>query len=272
MVTTPLARAVVCLQGAHVLEFQPTGQPPILFLSAASAFSPGKAIRGGVPVIFPWFGPRDGVPGAPMHGFARTSEWELETVDSDRGLVTIVLRLSASEMTRAQWPHEFMLRHRITIGDRLTMDLEVENAGVEPFDFEEALHTYLGVEDVREVAVNGLSGVDYVDKTEALARKTEGSEPIKIIGETDRVYLHTTSTCEVADPLLHRRLIVEKSGSHTTVVWNPWIAKARAMADFGEDEWPRMICIETANAGDNAITLHPGEKHVMRAVISATAG
>ncbi len=264
-ITSPLARAAVYLHGAHVTDFQPAGSEPALFLSEKSTFAAGKPIRGGVPIIFPWFGPRAGHSDAPMHGFARTSEWEIETLDSTGGIVTIVLRLSASEATRAPWNHDFILRHRITIGAELTMELEVENTGGEPFQFEEALHTYLAVSDVRAVSVSGLDGVEFIDKTDALARKTQDVAPIKITAETDRVYLDTTSTCEIADPQRQRQIAVEKSGSNTTVVWNPWIAKAKAMADFGDDEWPRMLCIETANAGENAVTLAPGERHVMMA-------
>ena len=269
-VSTPLCEAEVYLQGAHVAHFKSHGEEPFLFLSAASHFAPGKPIRGGVPVIFPWFGPRAGRADSPAHGFARTRPWQVEALAADdTGTVTLILRLDADETTRALWPHDFILRHRITFGAQLTMQLEVENTSGEPFQFEEALHTYLAVADVREIGITGLEDTGYLDKVDAFARKQQTAGPIRITGETDRVYLHTRTTCVLDDPKLARRITIEKSGSDTTVVWNPWIAKAKAMADFGDDEWPAMLCIETANAGESAITLAPGAVHTMRATLSA---
>ena len=269
-ISTALCEAEVYLNGAHITHFKRTGCEPLLFLSAASHFAPGKPIRGGVPVIFPWFGASTGRPDSPAHGFARTLPWEVESLTADKlGAIALTLRLDASDATRAHWPHEFVLRHRITFGVQLDMQLEVENLSAVPIQFEEALHTYLAVSDVREVSVTGLEDTAYLDKVDAMQRKQQGAEPIRIVGETDRVYLNTRTACVLDDPGLSRRIVVEKSGSDTTVVWNPWIAKAKAMADFGDDEWPAMMCIETANAGDSAITLAPGAAHTMRATISA---
>lgn len=267
-IATPLATAELFLHGAHLTHFQPTGAAPVLFMSAASYFASGKAIRGGVPVIFPWFGGRADQPTAPAHGFARTLPWEVESLSSSDGqTVQVVLRLESDDTTRSVWPHDFILRHRITIGAHLEMALEVENTSDREFQFEEALHTYLNVGDVRETQTTGLEGAEYVDKVAGGERKREGAEPIRITGETDRVYLGTETACVVNDPVLQRKLVVEKSGSKATVVWNPWIAKSRALADFGDEEWPRMLCIETANTAGFAVTLAAGARHVMRAVI-----
>lgn len=268
-IRTSLAEAHIYLHGAHVTHFQPRGAAPVLFMSARSHFAPDKPIRGGVPLIFPWFGPRAGQAHAPAHGFARTTEWQVESlaIDSDE-TVTAVFQLEASEPTRAAWPHDFRLRFRVAVGRALTMTLETENTGPAPFTFENALHTYFAVSDVRETSTTGLEGADYVDKVDNFQRKKQGAEPIRITQETDRVYMNTRTTCAFEDPGLKRRVIVEKSGSQTTVVWNPWIAKAAAMPDFGDDEWPRMLCIETANTGANAVTLAPGAEHTMRALIS----
>ncbi len=265
---TPLCTAEIYLQGAHVARFQAAGAEPLLFLSTASHFTPGRPIRGGVPVIFPWFGPRAGRPDSPAHGFARTLPWEVEALASDdRGTVSLILRLDSDEATRAHWPHDFSLRHKITLGARLDLQLELENVSAAPFQFEEALHTYLAVADVRAIGITGLEDTAYLDKVDGGQRKMQDAEPIRITGETDRVYMNTTTACVLDDPKLARRITVEKSGSETTVVWNPWIAKAQAMADFGDDEWPTMMCIETANAGESAITLAPGAMHTMRATI-----
>ena len=269
-VSTRLCNAEVWLHGAHVTHFQRAGEEPLLFLSAASHFAHGKPIRGGVPVIFPWFGPRAGRSDSPAHGFARTLPWDVEALASDeRGNVSLTLRLDSSDATRAHWPHEFILRHRIAFGAKLDMEMEVENSSAAPVEFEEALHTYLSVSDVRNVSVTGLENTAYLDKVDALQRKMEAAEPIRITGETDRIYLNTRTTCVLDDPGLSRRIVVEKSGSDATVVWNPWIAKAKAMSDFGDEEWPAMLCIESANTGESAITLSPGATHTMRATISA---
>jgi len=280
-VQTERAVAHIYLAGAHVARFAPRiateeADPAlngVLFLSTSSHFAEGKAIRGGVPVIFPWFGPRDGKPGAPMHGFARTSLWQLETSRFDpAGFVEIVLRLESSAATLAAWPHSFVLRHIIRVDATLTMSLQVENNGPEPFTFEEALHTYLAVADVRNVTVDGLQGCDYLDKTDGGARKHEASSRIRFEGETDRVYLNTQGRCTVNDAEGKRCLVVDKSSSATTVVWNPWSAKAAALADLGNDEWPHFVCIETANAAENRITLAPGKMHMMTATIMCRSG
>ena len=238
-------------------------------MSAASHFARAKPIRGGVPVIFPWFGGRAGHPEAPAHGFARTLPWQIEALSSSDGrTVSVVLRLEGNDTTRALWPHDFVLRHRVSIGAQLEMMLEVQNISSAPFQFEEALHTYLAVSDVRTIAVTGLADTTYLDKVDSAQRKQQDSAPVRIIGETDRVYLNTRAACQFDDPGLQRRIVVTKTGSDTTVLWNPWIAKAKAMADFGNDEWSEMVCIETANAADNAITLAPGATHRMTATIA----
>ncbi len=268
-VHSALADAHIYLHGAHVTHFQPHDKAPVLFLSQQSLFAADKPIRGGVPLIFPWFGPRADHPESPAHGFARTSDWEVESLANDGdGIVTAVFRLASDARTRALWPHDFEMHYRVAIGRNLTLTLEVDNVSSEPFTFENALHSYFTVGDVREISVSGLENAEYVDKTDHFQRKRQGPEPIRITQETDRVFENTRKTCVLDDPGSHRRVTVEKSGSQTTVIWNPWIDKAAAMADFGKDEWPHMMCIETANAGANVITLAPGKSQSMRAVIS----
>jgi glucose-6-phosphate 1-epimerase len=159
------------------------------------------------------------------------------------------------------------LQYRVTVGSALKLALDVRNTSVRAITFEEALHTYLVVSDVRQVSVAGLGRTQFLDKTDGARRKTQGSEPIRITGETDRVYLNTQATCVVDDPAGDRRLVVDKRGSDVTVLWNPWIAKAHAMPDFGDDEWPQMLCIESCNVAEHAVTLPPGCRHEMRATI-----
>jgi glucose-6-phosphate 1-epimerase len=170
-VNSSLARAHIYLHGAHVTHFQPRDAAPVLFLSEKSWFAAGKPIRGGVPVIFPWFGPHASIPDAPAHGFARTADWEVESlsIDSD-DVVTVVLRLDAKQANHPAWPHDFALQYRIVIGRTLTLTLEVENTSTAPFPFENALHTYFAVGDVRQTATTGLAQTSYLDKTDGMQR------------------------------------------------------------------------------------------------------
>jgi len=264
--------AHVYLHGAHVAHFQPRGTRPVLFVSRRSQFeagAPGKPIRGGVPLCFPWFGPKAGAPDAPAHGFARTLTWRLDSVThGDRGAVRATLRLESNDFTLQLFPFEFAATFVVTVDARLTMALIVHNTGRAPMRIEEAFHSYFAVGDARRVAIGGLEGLPYVDKTDAFARKAGEDTPIAIARETDRVYIGARTTVTVADPAWARRIIVDKSGSATTVVWNPWIDKAKALADFGDDEWTEMVCVETANAMDDAVTIAPGATHAMSTTIA----
>jgi D-hexose-6-phosphate mutarotase len=262
------AEAQVYLHGAHVTHYAPAGRKPLLFTSTRSAFARDRAIRGGIPIVFPWFGPRAGAPGAPQHGFARLTEWRVLGVETSDRAASLVLGLASSDATRAAWAFDFEVRYRIMVGAGLDLALEVRNTSARTVTFEEALHTYLAVADVTEVTVTGLAGATYIDKTDGLKRKRQDAEPVRIAGETDRMYLDTRAACVVDDPPGGRRLVVAKAGSATTVVWNPWRDKATTIADLGADEWRSMLCIETANAADDAVTLPPGGRHEMRASIS----
>jgi len=184
----------------------------------------------------------------------------------DDGAVRITLQLCDSEATRELWPHAFTARYSVTLSDSLAFSLKVTNTDDQPMRITEALHTYLNVSDVREIGITGREGATYHSKVED-DRFTQGDEPIRFEGETDRVYLDTTSTCVLDDPGMGRKIEVAKSGSNSTVVWNPWIDKAARMPDFGDDEWTGMVCIETANALDNAITIEPGDSHELAATL-----
>jgi len=267
------ADAEVYLQGGHLTRWQPHGAEPVLFLSRRAAYAPGKAIRGGVPLIFPWFGPHATDRRAPMHGFARSRPWRLVTSGPGAdGAVVLELGLEDDEATRAAWPSAFSLRYRVSVGDVLALSLEVVNTSPAPFTFEAALHTYLAVGDIHAVVITGLGDTPYIDKVDAMTRKRLGAEPLRLTGETDRVFLGTRAPCVVADRARGRRLIVDKTGSATTVVWNPWSAKAAEIADLEPDDWRRMVCVETANAADDAVTLAAGARHVMSATIRVEAG
>ena len=273
-ITTSLATATVYLQGAHVTHFQPSGASPVLFLSARSEFAPGKAIRGGIPVIAPWFGPDTenraaGKPG-PSHGFARTEPWTLAFAALVGDELHLTLTLGPTDLSRSLGYPDLRLAYQITIGSHLTLQLTVANGAAEPVVIEEALHTYLAVADVRQARLHGLAGSSYLDKIADGERKLQTEDPIVLSGPTDRVYLDTESTCTVDDVAGHRRLRIEKSNSRSTVVWNPWTELTRGLKDMEPEGWQGMLCVETANAGPDALTVDPGTTHTLRAVISVT--
>jgi glucose-6-phosphate 1-epimerase len=190
-------------------------------------------------------------------------EWTLTRVSGSDEAVTLVFSLTVDSTASAHWPHRAIVEHRIAFGPGLTMELLVRNSDSGPFSFEEALHTYFAVSEIEHATVAGLERTDYLDKVAGFARRRQDDDPIRFTGETDRIYQDTEAACVIHDPGLQRRITVSKSGSRSTIVWNPSIDKARSMADFGDSEWRRMVCVETANVGAAAVRLEPGATHVM---------
>lgn len=267
VVQTDQAEAHVYPHGAHATHYQPRGHEPALMLSNRSNFADGKPIRGGVPICFPWFGQREGQPDAPLHGFVRLREWQVDSISRDDAQVSLSLSSRSDESTRAQWPHDFLIRHDIHVGPTLEMTLTVQNTGKTTFTFEEALHTYYSVSDVTQVRVTGLKGASYLDKNYNLAEMPQVQDPIVIDGKCDRVYLNTRAACVIADPQARRTITVEKHHSDSTVVWCPWMISPQTMPDMGQGQWQRMLCIETCNVKQNSITLAAGQTHAMRAIV-----
>lgn len=263
-IAVPSATARIYAHGAQLAHWQPAGTAPVIFMSAESAFEDGKAIRGGVPVCFPWFGPREG---RGAHGFVRNRTWRVAEVREIDGAVLAKFETASDDATRALWPHDFTARLCFTVGTALTMDFEVTNTSSAAFTISEALHTYFAVGDARRTVVSGLEGAEYRDFPDRTGLTLQDG-PIRFTAETDRVFVNTAATCVLEDPVLGRRIIVEKTGSNSTVVWNPWIAKSAALADFGDDEWMRMVCIETANAFENSVTVEAGATHRMTVRVS----
>lgn len=254
------------LHGAHVTSWQPAGEMEVLWVSRHSEWHNGGAIRGGVPICFPWFGPRVHHPTAPLHGFVRTRAWQLESIAQSVNGVTVSMFTESDQETKKWWPADFRLTHRVTFGPELTLELILMNTGSTSCQFEEALHTYFSVGDVKSAAVQGLERVQYIDRISKRRETQEGE--ITIVSETDRLYLDAASVIELKDPRLSRRIRISKENSLATVVWNPWVRKAQAMPDFGDEEWAQMICIEPGNVGDFAIDLAPGRAHSMKSKIA----
>lgn len=253
------------LNGATVTHWQPAGHDPVLFTSSQAVFRAGKAIRGGVPICFPWFGGHPTDPDAPSHGLVRTTPWNLtQTALGPDGVeVEMVTNL---DQLRAEL--------HTTFGQNLAVRLLVTNTSDSDQTFETALHTYFNLGDIQQVSITGLEHAEFIDQLQNNQRLTQDDTPISFTAETDRIYQNTEATCVLHDPAMSRRIIVEKLGSKSTVVWNPWIEKAQRLADFGDDEYRGMCCIETANIAEHAVTLAPGDSHTTLVKISVenTAG
>ncbi|MDB6129295.1 MAG: Aldose 1-epimerase [Verrucomicrobiales bacterium] len=264
-IKTANSEAELYLHGGHLTHYQRKGEQPVLFLSQLSRFEDRHAIRGGIPVIFPWFGAREGFP---MHGFARLHEWELKQV-FPAGSKKVGVRLCLPEVPEGGIFSSFKAELEISLDDSLTIELLVTNtSSSEELSFETCLHSYFLVKDINQVSITGLKGASYLDKTDNYQRKVESAENIKIQGEVDRLYLNTPGAVEIHDSGFGRRIRIEKSGSNSTVVWNPWIKKSEQMPDFANDEYLRMVCVESGNIGDDRITLPAGKSAKLQVVIS----
>ncbi|MEW6765623.1 MAG: D-hexose-6-phosphate mutarotase [Pseudomonadota bacterium] len=259
--------ARVMLQGAQIVHYQPADQEPVIWLSEEIKYLPGKSVRGGVPVCWPWFGAT--TDGRPAHGFARNLDWQLESSAIKDGEAVLVLALSPSEATRKLWPHDFRLALEIRLGDTLRMTLDTEHLGTEPCEITQGLHTYLRVGDIGQAAILGLADTPFLDKTRGMLRDVQHEQVLRLSGETDRVYLDTLAEVIVEDPVLQRRLHVRKEGSSSTVIWNPWEEKAGAFPDMRADEYRQMLCVETVNAAEDRVILAPGGSHRMVSEIFA---
>ncbi|MCX7193742.1 MAG: D-hexose-6-phosphate mutarotase [Proteobacteria bacterium] len=260
-----LGSASLCLQGAHLMTWQPKSQAvPVVWLSRDTKPAVGKSIRGGAPVCWPWFGAHATESAFPGHGFARTVPWRvIESGTEPDGATRLTLRLVASDKTRIQWSHECNVDLTVIVGETLRMEMTTENTGSTDFVIGEALHTYFQIGDIGQVRVTGLDGCEYWDKVGGSnLRRQEGG--ISFSGETDRVYINTGATCVIHDDELNRRIHISKSGSLSTVVWTPWVEKANKMGDMGQPEgWREMVCVESVNAIENVVKVAAGTTHTL---------
>ncbi|MDD5365971.1 MAG: D-hexose-6-phosphate mutarotase [Gallionellaceae bacterium] len=269
--------ATICLQGAHIVTWRPKAQAEaVVWVSEAAKYGPGKSIRGGVPVCWPWFGPHATEKAFPGHGFARTMMWQVTGSETQTsGATRIWLMLMPNDQTHAQFAKACRAELIVTVGATLQVDLMTSNLDTEAVEIGEALHTYLRIGDIGTARVTGLDGSSYVDKVDGGQRKQQ-SGAIAFSGEVDRVYVDTESECVIEDPDLKRRIRIAKTGSRSTVVWTPWLEKAEKMADFGPGKhnqggWREMVCVESGNALDNVVSVPAGESHVLSVVYSAEA-
>lgn len=268
--SSPHGNAVVAVKGAQILSWVPAHSSEVFWLSPDVDLSKEKPTRGGVPICWPWFGAHSRSKGSPSHGFARTAQWSIVGQGGDDRYVSLKLALDVETQTRSDWPYAARVELAVRLGSRLGIEIATTNTGREPFDLSEALHSYFRVGDIAKIAVLGLENRGFVDQLEPGSLKSEAG-PISVAREIDRIYQDTADTIVLDDASLRRRIRIAKSGSLSTVVWNPWTEKSARLGDMGQDGYREMLCIETANAGSDAVTIAPGEHHRHQVEISVEA-
>jgi len=257
----------IYLHGAQVTSWKPAGSDEVLFVSTKSRWQEGQAIRGGIPICFPWFRAKADDPKAPAHGFVRTKSWQLESIVEDDSGVAVSMSTESDEQTRRWWPAGFRLVYRVVFGPELTMELTCTNTGNTGLRFEEALHTYNQVSDVANVRLQGLDAVEFLDNTDSNKAKIHNGE-VTISSATDSAFIGTQSDVDLIDPQLSRHIRLKKANSATTVVWNPWREGAARLGDLGDGEWAQFLCVEASNILAASVSLAPEEEHKMTAVLS----
>ncbi|MEP7049328.1 MAG: D-hexose-6-phosphate mutarotase [Pseudomonadota bacterium] len=264
-VQTASASGLVFLQGAHIAAWTPATvtDGSIIWMSENAVYAPGKALRGGIPICFPWFGAHPEHAQFPAHGFARVREFAYHGARlTEDGGAELEFGLESDAQTQSLFPYAFSARLRVAFGTVLSIELTVTNRDAATFSFEEALHSYFSVSDVEQASLLGLEGASYADKVEGMAQFTQSATELRFTGETDRVY-ESTNTCVIRDlgRVPTRMIQIEKTNSGATVVWNPWPKKAEKMPDLGLSCWRSMLCVESANVGRSKVTLAPGQQH-----------
>lgn len=270
---------LVAHQGAQVLGYQKAGQPPLIWRNERALFKEGNPVREGVPVCWPWFASLARNPEAvqamrvsdapaPSHGLARVMKWHLLGVDRGGDGVTLRFSLPEANGELAGWPHSADLQMRIVLADDLAISLTTRNLGSDSLCISQALHAYFAVSDVRQVSVEELAGLSYIDTVGGWQERRQIGA-LQIVGETDRIYLDTPRRLSIADPGWNRRILIDTSGSRSAVVWNPWIDRAAQLADMADDGWQGMLCVEPANVLGDVVTLAPGESHTLGLRISS---
>lgn len=256
------ASAIISLQGAHVLSWKPHAEDEVIWLSDDAKFAMGKSVRGGIPLCWPWFGAHESNASFPAHGFARTVLWQVVDVKAvSQGETQITFRLETNQLDeklQTMWPQATVADYRLTISKSLTMELTTFNKSNETITIGQALHTYFNIDDISQTKVYGLEDKTYLDKTEDFNSKVQNG-PVIIDSEVDRVYLDTEDDVVIDNN--KRKIRIKKQGSHSTVVWNPWIEVANKMGDLGKEGYRKMLCVESANAMGDVVDIKAGEQY-----------
>lgn len=268
-ITNRHAHAEISLYGAHVLSFIPNGQKDVLWLSPKSMFEPGKPIRGGIPVCFPWFGAHAADSQKPMHGFARLNFWNvIETSSLKNGSTRLILGLTSTPETMALWPYSFSAKLIIEAGEKLDVTLCCTNTGSETFTISGALHSYFAISNIGAIAISGLKDTYYHAGFAKEADQEQTGEILTINKEENRRYINHTNDCVLSDPAWNRKIRVAKKGSKVTVVWNPYSETVKTMADIPETGYLDFVCIEAANYYADSPAIKPGDTHCLSTTLS----
>lgn len=261
------ATAVVSTYAGQVLSWQPANaNADVLFVSEKAFYAPGKAIKGGIPVCWPWFGTDPQGRGA--HGFVRNRQWQVTASSAlASGATSLTLKAVIDEVPAETWAFPCELEIVIEVSDQLCVTMITRNSGEQPMPLTQALHTYFRVGDISQVSVNGLDQLTYFDAIDNMQIRQQNG-PVCFQSEVDRIYRQVGDSLSIDDLSMNRRIRINSQGSHSTIVWNPWVDKSKAMTDFADDEYRQMLCVETANAGDDRIMLEPGAEYRLGACYS----
>lgn len=263
-IKTAYSTAKVSIYGAQVLSFIPKGKDDLLFVSSQSFYQEGKAIRGGIPVCWPWFNAHPTDSTKPSHGFARISSWEVLSTKKEGDEVVISLGLKSDDRTKDFFPYDFEAVLEVTVGKSLNVELTTTNVDSKPFDVSAALHTYFNIFDIASVKLRGLHKTAYKDDVLGIDAVQE-DEMVTFSGRTDRRYKETEADVSIID--VNKNIKVGKKGSKITVVWNPGAELASQMVDLGNDDYKKMVCVESANSLNDTITIQPGTSHCLGTTI-----
>jgi glucose-6-phosphate 1-epimerase len=263
-IRTEKASATVAMYGGQLVSYKPAhAEHDLFYLSEQAIYQQGKAIRGGVPLCWPWFGDDPEGEGRQAHGFVRNMFWELLDTRIYDEVVHATFGMESTKLTKKNWwQHDFKLQKKLTIGEDLTIELTTENCGNKPLTLSEALHSYFLIGDVDQVAVCGLDGTDYLDKTQGFAQLRQEHD-VTIDKEYDSIFIEAPNSAIIHDPVLSRKINIQHDGAENFVIWNPW-DKAANMADLPDEDYKKFICVETANALANTIRVEPGKTHTMK--------
>jgi len=260
------AEAKISLQGAHIFHYKEQGKPSLLWLSELACFEEGKAIRGGIPICFPWFGKNKNNATLVQHGFARTSLWSV-TIEEELSpdSTHIQLQLLSDEKSKQIWNYDFDVRLNIVVGSELFVTLSVSNTDSKPFEVTTALHSYFNVSNIDNVVVKGLDNKVYYDALDEIEYVQK--DELKIDKEVDRVYYEISNKIELYDN--EYRVELTQTNSDSLVVWNPWVEKSKQMVDMNNDAYKNMLCLETGNIGREPLTIEPNETHISGVIIKS---
>lgn len=261
IINNDVCEAEIYLHGGHLTHYRVHSEEALIFDAKSSQVTPPKSVHAGIPICWPWFGAHPTDSSKPQHGFARDKVWQLKSTKAVSATETeVILTLSDDKETHTLFPYAFKLELTFTIAKHLTISLKTINIDTKPFSVTQALHTYFLISDIQNIQILGIVNTPFIDYTDERKEKREKS-PLTIDQEVNRVYVPTKATCTIIDGALKRKVVIEKSGSNSTTIWNPW--RESDIHDLPEDKYRKFICVETTNALEDKRTLQPDESHTI---------